>query len=40
MSVKEYTEEFYKINIRTGHQESDDEKVYRYMNGLQYDIQD
>jgi hypothetical protein len=27
MSVKEYTEEFYKINIRAGHQESDDEKV-------------
>jgi hypothetical protein len=40
MSVKEYTKEFYKINIRAGHQESDDEKVARYMNGLQYDIQD
>jgi hypothetical protein len=39
-SVKEYTEEFYKINIRAGHRESDDEKVSRYMNGLQYDIQD
>jgi hypothetical protein len=34
MSVKEYTEEFYKINIREGHRESDDEKVARYMNGL------
>jgi hypothetical protein len=34
MSVKEYTEEFYKINIRAGHRESDDEKVARYMNGL------
>jgi hypothetical protein len=33
-SVKEYTEEFYKINIRAGHQESDDEKIFRYMNGL------
>jgi hypothetical protein len=33
-SVKEYTEEFYKINIRAGHRESDDEKVARYMNGL------
>jgi uncharacterized protein YjbK len=40
MSVKEYTEEFYKINIRASHWESDDEKVVRYMNGLQYDIQD
>jgi hypothetical protein len=40
MSVKEYTEEFYKINIRAGHRESNDEKVSRYMNGLRYDIQD
>jgi hypothetical protein len=40
MSVKEYTNEFYKINIREGHRESDDEKVSRYMNGLRYDIQD
>jgi hypothetical protein len=40
MTVKEYTEEFYKLNIRVGHQESDDEKVSRYMNGLRYDIQD
>jgi uncharacterized protein YjbK len=40
MIVKEYTEEFYKLNIRAGHWESDDEKVVRYMNGLRYDIQD
>jgi hypothetical protein len=40
MTLKEYTEEFYKLNIRAGHQESDDEKVARYMNGLRYDIQD
>jgi hypothetical protein len=40
MTVKEYTEEFYKLNIRAGHRESDDEKVVRYMNGLRYDIQD
>jgi hypothetical protein len=39
MSVNEYTEEFYKINIRAGHREIDDEKVSRYMNGLWYDIQ-
>jgi hypothetical protein len=40
MTVKEYTEEFYRLNIRTGHRESDDEKVARYMNGMRYDIQD
>jgi hypothetical protein len=40
MTVKEYTEEFYRLNIRAGHRESDDEKVVRYLNGLRYDIQD
>jgi hypothetical protein len=40
MTVKEYTEEFYKLNIRAGHRESDDENVARYMNGLRCDIQD
>jgi hypothetical protein len=40
MTVKEYTEEFYKLNIREGHQENNDEKVARYINGLRYDIQD
>ena len=40
MTVKEYTEEFYRLNIRAGHRESDDEKVVRYLNGLKYDIQD
>jgi hypothetical protein len=40
MMVKEYTEEFYRLNIRAGHWESDDEKVARYLNGLRYDIQD
>jgi hypothetical protein len=40
MTVKEYTEEFYRLNIRAGHQESDDDKVSRYLNGLRYDIQD
>jgi hypothetical protein len=34
MSVKEYIEEFYRINIRASHQESDDENVSRYMNSL------
>ena len=40
MSVKEYTEEFYRMNIRAGHHERNDEKVARYMNGLRYEIQD
>jgi hypothetical protein len=40
MMVKEYTKEFYKLNIRAGHRESDDEKVARYINGLRYEIQD
>jgi uncharacterized protein YjbK len=40
MIVKEYTEEFYRLNIIAGHWESDDEKVSRYLNGLRYDIQD
>jgi hypothetical protein len=40
MTVKEYTEGSYRLNIREGHRESDDEKVARYLNGLRYDIQD
>jgi hypothetical protein len=40
MTVKEYTEEFYRLNIRAGHRESNDEKVARYMNGRRYEIQD
>eukprot|EP00253_Pinus_taeda_P002204 PITA_02204 len=40
MSVKEYTEEFYRLNIRIGHVEDDLEKVARYINGLRYEIQD
>jgi hypothetical protein len=40
MTVKEYTEEFYQLNIRAGHRESNDERVARYMNGLRYEIQD
>jgi hypothetical protein len=40
MRVKEYTEEFCRLNIRDGHIEEDDEKVARYINGLRYEIQD
>jgi hypothetical protein len=38
MTMKEYTEEFYRLNIKAGHRESDDEKVAKYLNGLRYDI--
>jgi hypothetical protein len=38
MTMKEYTEEFYRLNIIAGHWESDDEKVERYLNGMRYDI--
>ena len=40
MTVKEYIEEFYKLNIRAGNVEDDVEKVAKYINGLRYDIQD
>jgi hypothetical protein len=38
LSVKEYTKEFYKLNIRVRHRENDEEKVSRYINGLRYEI--
>jgi hypothetical protein len=34
MTVKEYTEEFYRLNIRAGHRESDDKNVARYLMAL------
>ena len=40
MTVREYTEEFYKVNIRSGHIEDTPERVARYVNGLRFDIQD
>jgi hypothetical protein len=40
MTGKEYTKQFYRMNIRTGQREKDDEKVSRYINGLSYEIQD
>ena len=40
MTVKEYIEEFYRLNIRTGQREKDGEKVARYINGFRYEIQD
>jgi hypothetical protein len=40
LTVKEYTKEFYRLNIKDGYHESDDEKFARYMNGLRYEIHD
>jgi hypothetical protein len=40
MTVKEYTKEFYKLNIRTGQREKDEENVSSYINGLRYEIKD
>jgi hypothetical protein len=40
LTVKEYIEEFYILNIRAGQREKDEEKVSIYINGLRYDIQD
>jgi hypothetical protein len=38
--VKEYTEEFYPLNIRAGQKENEDEKTTRYINGMRYEIQE
>jgi hypothetical protein len=40
LSVKEYTEEFYRLNIRAGQKENEYEKIARYINGLRYEIQE
>jgi len=40
MTVREYTEEFYKVNLRAGYIEDTPEKTARYINGLRLDIQD
>jgi hypothetical protein len=38
--VKEYTKEFYRLNIRAGQKENEDKKTSRYINGLKYEIQE
>jgi hypothetical protein len=40
LTIKEYTEEFYKLNIRARQREKYVEKVARYINGLRYEFQD
>ena len=39
-SVKDYTEEFYRLDIRSGHVDDEVDKVARYLKGLRYGIQD
>jgi hypothetical protein len=38
--VTEYTEEFYRLDIRVGQKENEDEKTAKYINGLRYEIQE
>ena len=40
LSVKEYTEEFYRLNIKAGHKENEGKKTAKYINGLRYEIQE
>ena len=40
MTVKEYTKEFYRLDIRSKHVDDDVEKIVRYINGLRSEIQD
>ena len=40
MTVKEYTEEFYKVNLRVGYVEDTPEKTMRFVNGLRMEILD
>ena len=40
MTMKEYTEEFYRLDIRSRHVDDDVEKIARYINWLRSVIQD
>eukprot|EP00253_Pinus_taeda_P015748 PITA_15748 len=40
MTVREFTEEFYKLNLRAGYVEDTSEKTARFVNGLRGDILD
>ena len=39
MSVKDYTKEFYRLDIRSRHVDDEIEKFARYLNGLRFGIQ-
>ena len=40
LTVREYTKEFYKVNLRAGYAEESVEKDSRYVNGLRMYIQE
>ena len=40
MTLKEYTEEFYRMNIRVGQKDREEDKFFRYINDVRYEIQD
>eukprot|EP00253_Pinus_taeda_P002559 PITA_02559 len=40
MTVKEYIEEFYRVNLRAGYMDDTPEKTARYVNGLRMEILD
>eukprot|EP00253_Pinus_taeda_P029788 PITA_29788 len=40
MTVKEYTEEFYRVNLHAGYTDETPEKTARYVNGLRMEILD
>ena len=40
LTVKEYIEGFYKVNLRVGYGEESTEKSARYVNGIRMDIQE
>ena len=39
MTIKEYTEEFFKLSIGVGQVQGNIERVARYINGLRFEIQ-
>lgn len=34
MTMKDYTEKFYRLDIKSGHVDDEVEKIARYLNGL------
>ena len=40
MTVKEYTKEFYRVNLRASYTDDTPEKTTRYVNGLRMEILD
>ena len=38
LAIREYAQEFYKVNLRAGYVEDSVEKADRYVNGIRIDI--